>query len=1591
MRFLRIIVCCIVLLGVNEQSIAQDPIKNQLAEELERQRNLSNNTLVLKELCRTVDEDRLAHARSAVVSEATWFDLDWNLFRTVKRTANDLISVPIPLDNDTIILDLYKFTPLGDDFRVVTASGSITQHEEVYYRGVIRDDDRSVAALSLLENELMGVISSRKHGNIVIGKDESQGLHVSFKDENLKILNDFACEALEVPGHGREETSDHSRSATGGCVEIYFEVTNDLYKELNSNVSSVISHVTGLFNVVSTLYANESLSIKISEIFVWDVNDPYNTSSAAKALQSFQSEKTAFNGNLAHLLDGGNANGGIAYVDVLCDPGFAYGYSRIDRNYNGFPNYSWTVNVVAHELGHNFGSRHTQDCVWGSDQCTAIDGCHQIDPDVGCGSCEPGPLPNKGTIMSYCYLQPNIGVDFSLGFGAQPGALMRARAAAASCLDDCNTANACTIEITDVQITDATCGEDNGVIEIEVLGGSGTILYDIGNGSQSRSTFENVPPGNYTITVKNGLSCSRSQTVTVQTQGTKPKIAATVRNSACNENTGVIEINASQGTAPYTYKLGNKTQDEPIFSQLEPKDYKIIVTDANGCSADKSLTVFYDNPPSHSALVKHTSCGEENGQVLFEVEGGTAPFEYQLGGKSSQVDHFLDVAPGTYEAKIIDAKGCSSSSEIKVFASDAIEMDVDFQSTDCGHSNGTILIQAEGGEGVLTYGIDGVYQEESDFINLPAGDYLVSVRDELLCLEELEVTIEASTAPSISVEPTSTSCGATNGQVVINVQGDTGPYTFESPSAGTSMDGTFSNLPAGVFTAAVADQRGCVYTTETSIEASSSPSPEIEVQKTRCGESNGTLSVAVTGGIGPFGYSLDGHLQEDSIFIGLEAGNYAVVVSDVANCSDTVLVNVDTSEAVFADVELHHTKCGERNGGISLGNLAGVAPFSFVLDSVAYQDTLIDQLAAGDHKLTVVDADGCQYEKEVQIGSSVGVELVTAIESTRCGDDNGSIDILSLRGNGPLSLTMGDSLLEDPYVIRNLSPGAYTIAASDSLGCEAVETYTIEASSKPSISLKKDDTHCGSDNGWINIEISDGIGPYQTTINDEPTADLFVSDLEAGEFIIRVTDSVSCIDTFETSILASTHPVLTATVADAYCEMQNGQITLEGDLGLTPYAFNIDTSLYSDNFNFEQLDTGLHTVRMKDADGCIDSLTLHVQYDSQYIAPELKDMSAICENEPATLHTGLADHPAIHWYWGDSLITSGKSQIGADKPGTYIATIQYLPNCILSDTSEVQVHSKPDITLPTSSSICLGSAFTLEDPKDDLKYHWSNDSTGASIFFEESGQYTLSAENQYGCVRSEVMDIEVLSPVRLQSSQTNYEICPGDAIQLEVHGARTYHWKTEDPSLADAQSNSPTVRPDQNAVYEVIGSNQCFSDTLQILVDIASPVTDFSTDTMVVEGAPLVLHIPNIEDASWSSTYGMECQQCLNPTIRPLVDGTVSVEYVDAVGCTWSDEIQVRVIPLQSLLPPLINFISPNGDGQNDYLTFEGLDRFDNATLQVFDQNGIKIFESKHYNNRWSGTRDGSMLPEGLYFYFLTLYIDERVFHFDSDLTIVQN
>jgi len=164
-------------------------------------------------------------------------------------------------------------------------------------------------------------------------------------------------------------------------------------------------------------------------------------------LAAFQRERTNFDGNLGQLLTFRSLGGGVAAgFNGLCnlDIKERLSVSMIENtNPQNIPVYSWSVFVITHEFGHLLGSRHTNACVWGPNSNAAIDGCAPTE-----GGCQP-PIPaipaDGGTIMSNCWPRSNF---FVVGFGEQPGNLIRHRVSQATCLGTvitgpttfCNTA-----------------------------------------------------------------------------------------------------------------------------------------------------------------------------------------------------------------------------------------------------------------------------------------------------------------------------------------------------------------------------------------------------------------------------------------------------------------------------------------------------------------------------------------------------------------------------------------------------------------------------------------------------------------------------------------------------------------------------------------------------------------------------------------------------------------------------------------------------------------------------------------------------------------------------------------------------------------------------------------------------------------------------------------------------------------------------------------------------------------------------------------------------------------------------------------------
>jgi len=380
----------------------------------------------------------------AYVSEATFLQLDKGKLKKLSLERPEELRLEIPTaDGKLMKVDLFKEDLFSDEFYADDQDGKVQLYEPgAYYHGYLADDPKSLAAVSIFEDKVYGVFSVNGEkmvlGHLKQGVFPASSEYILYSTQDMTISNTSECSADELPVIDDSMPPSFENETHNDCkvVNIYFETDYRMYLDNGSNEESVLDFTTAMFNVVKLLYKNENIIVKVSKIRVWTTQDNYPTTSSTSALYAFRSRLGgSFDGDIAHLLSTvPNNNGGVAFVGVLCTPSYAVSYSNIRNSFQQFPTYSWTVEVVTHELGHNLGSPHTHSCSWPGGP---IDGCYAAE-----GACPRGPAPSGGgTIMSYCHLT-QYGIDFNKGFGQKPGDLIRSKVNSASCLnasgDECN-------------------------------------------------------------------------------------------------------------------------------------------------------------------------------------------------------------------------------------------------------------------------------------------------------------------------------------------------------------------------------------------------------------------------------------------------------------------------------------------------------------------------------------------------------------------------------------------------------------------------------------------------------------------------------------------------------------------------------------------------------------------------------------------------------------------------------------------------------------------------------------------------------------------------------------------------------------------------------------------------------------------------------------------------------------------------------------------------------------------------------------------------------------------------------------------------
>jgi gliding motility-associated-like protein len=238
-------------------------------------------------------------------------------------------------------------------------------------------------------------------------------------------------------------------------------------------------------------------------------------------------------------------------------------------------------------------------------------------------------------------------------------------------------------------------------------------------------------------------------------------------------------------------------------------------------------------------------------------------------------------------------------------------------------------------------------------------------------------------------------------------------------------------------------------------------------------------------------------------------------------------------------------------------------------------------------------------------------------------------------------------------------------------------------------------------------------------------------------------------------------------------------------------------------------------------------------------------------------------------------------------------------------------------------------------------------------------------------------------PISLNLGDDITLTCPDIDFELQPvfsNGLRpyTFSWSTGLTVLAG--DSTAIAQPSGNTTYSLSMTDACAQTAVvdQINVTVASYsalTANASSDTTVCPGNPITLSV--IADGGagnytylWEDLVSMVAfDGNTQVSISPTIDNTVTyrITVTDLCGTTAIDEVNVPLRQDCDVISP--NFITPNGDGENQFLVFENIELFPQPKLEVFNRWGTRVFQSDNYQNNWAPTD----LNPGVYYFTLEL------------------
>jgi gliding motility-associated-like protein len=799
------------------------------------------------------------------------------------------------------------------------------------------------------------------------------------------------------------------------------------------------------------------------------------------------------------------------------------------------------------------------------------------------------------------------------------------------------------------------------------------------------------------------------------------------------------------------------------------------------------------------------------------------------------------------------------------------------------YTNGYATANATGGTQPYSYSWSNGQGGGQTVLGIRAGNYTVTVTDAANVRTIKNFTAGEPTQLVGTASPVGGVCLAG----LMTYQGDgsggVGPYSYvwRNLSNNVTTNGAILNAPAaGSYHLSVTDAQNCQVTKVVNIMGDIDVT--IRTMPVSCGGmGDGVAEARVTGGLAPYSYRWSYQNASSATLSTVSGGTYTVTVTDANGCQKSAVATVAESQPIGVNL-IVTDKCS-NNATAKVVPTGGTPPFNITWSNggVGNRQT---NLTVGIYYVTVTDAAGCNKTEEFKVSKQSGVQITSNKFDATCLGNNTGYASAKTMGDGlgtyVYKWSNGVTTSSPPTFseIGNLSPGTYSVTATDGAGCTDNATFVINAQKTVSFSTTPSDAACGSSNGSATVtNPTGGTAPYTYKWSNGATT-ASTSGLAAGTYTVTVTDATGCYGVSTVNVQGASNITLNIAKTSSLCNSASGTISIAAPTGGTaPYTY-IWSDLTGANqpSNRTGLRAGTYTVTVTDATGCRKTSSIVIENTATFNLTGNKS-DATCGNNDGSVSVAptIGGTAPFTYLWSNGARTAAVANLAA---GNYTVTVTDATGC--SGTTTVTVFAIGNFTIATNAtnSTCAGATGTasvtnVTGGTAPYTYRWNNGATTQTISNLPPGNYIAIVTDATGCqAASRTMVVGSNSTVTATAPTLTAATCSKPNGKISVTGANgvaPYSYKIGTKTSATGVFDSLSSG---KYVVVITDATGCSFTTDSLKIDNAGAVkAQFAISQLSCIGDSVTVRFPNntINGVTYSWLFsGNRTSTVTTPTVN---------------------------------------------------------------------------------------------------------------------------